>query len=130
VRWVPAHGHEQDVAALSVRGEIDLITAPVLREAMRPVLERGTRGVVLDLSEVAFMDSTAVHALVDMFQRLSAQNRRLAIVCREHGQVHRLLALVGLLDAVAVHRSLHSAVFDGKDRVSLETPGLPIASLA
>jgi anti-sigma B factor antagonist len=103
VRWLPpAHERDQDAAVLSVRGEIDLLTAPVLCEAAQPVLKRGTRAVVADLSEVPFMDSTGVHALVDMLQRLSAQNRRFAIVCRGHGQVHRLLALVGLLDAVTV----------------------------
>ena len=83
---------------LSPHGEIDLETAPLLREVLLPVLEREIGPVVLDLSEVAFMDSTGVHLLVEALRRLELQNRRLAIVCREGGQVHRLLAVVGLLD--------------------------------
>lgn len=117
VRRLAAHEHGRHVAVLSVRGEIDLVTAPVLREALLPVLEHGTGAVVVDLSEVPFMDSAGVHALVDTVQRLRSQGRRLAIACREHGQVHRLLALVGLLDAVAVHGSLRGAVTGGEDRV-------------
>ena len=66
------------------------------------------------------MDSTGVHALVDARRRLEAQNRRLAIVCRDGGQVHRLLALVGLLDAMAVYRSRESAVIGGDDVILCE----------
>ena len=68
------------------------------------------------------MDSTGVHVLVDTLRRLKPQNRRLAIVCREDGQVHRVLALVGLLDALTVHRSRESAVIGGDD-VLLSKPG-------
>lgn len=109
-------------AVLSVRGEVDLATAPTLREAARTLLAHGTSPVVVDLSEVPFMDSAGVHVLVEMLARLQAQNRRLAIACREHAQVHRLLALVGLLDAVTVHRSRESAVSGGEDVIRLQAP--------
>ena len=114
--------HHHDVAVLNVHGEIDLGTAPGLREVLLPVLERETGPVVVDLSEVQFMDSTGLHVLVDTLQRLKPQNRRFAIVCREHGQVHRLLALVGLLDGLTAHRSLESAV-NGGDDVLRSEPG-------
>lgn len=105
---------------LSPHGEIDLETAPRLREVLLPVLEREIGPVVLDLSEVAFMDSTGVHVLVEALGRLELQNRRLAIVCREGGQVHRLLAVVGLLDVLSVHRSRESAVAGGDERLRPE----------
>ncbi len=109
-----------DVVVLSPHGEIDLETAPLLREALLPVLERETGPVVLDLSEVAFMDSTGVHVLVEALRRLEPQNRRLAIVCREGGQVHRLLAVVGLLDVLTVHCSRESGVASGDERLRPE----------
>lgn len=117
VRLLVAREHGQDVAVLSVHGDIDLGTAPALREPLVPVLEHRTGPVVVDLSDVAFMDSTGVHVLVDTLQRLEAQNRRLAIACREGGQIHRVLGLVGLLDVLTVHRSRESAVIDGDDRL-------------
>jgi anti-sigma B factor antagonist len=122
VGLLTAHGPHQDVAVLSVHGEIDLETAPVLRKFLLPVLEHQTGPVVVDLSEVAFMDSTGLHVLVDTLRRLEPQNRRLAIACGEGGQVHRLLALVGLLDALTVHRSRESAVIGGDDLLRSE-PG-------
>jgi anti-sigma B factor antagonist len=117
-----AREQHQDVAVLSVHGEIDLATAPVLRELLLPILEHQTGPVVVDLSEVAFMDSTGLHVLVATLRRLEPQNRRLAIVCREGGQVHRVLALVGLLDILTVHRSRESAVLGGDDLLRSE-PG-------
>lgn len=106
-----------EVAVLSVRGEIDLNTAPVLLEILLPALERGSGRVVVDLSEVAFMDSAGVHLLLNTARRLKPQTRPLAIACREGTQVHRLLALLGLLDIVAVHRSREDAVTGGGDLI-------------
>jgi anti-sigma B factor antagonist len=104
-----------DTDVLTVGGEVDLATAPLMRESLRPVIADGTGPAVVDLSEVPFMDSSGVHVLVESQRSLMSQNRRLAIVCRPHGQIHRLLALVGLLDVLAVHRSLQSAVSGGTD---------------
>jgi anti-sigma B factor antagonist len=115
-----AHEHHQDVAVLGVHGEIDLGSAAAVREALLPVLEHETGPVVVDLSEVTFMDSTGVHVLVDALRRLERQNRRLAIVCREGGQVHRVLALVGLLETLTVYRSRDSALGAGGDRLQSE----------
>jgi anti-sigma B factor antagonist len=94
---------------------MDLETAPLVREVMLQALEHRTGPVIVDVSEVAFMDSTGVHVLVDALQQLTLENRRLAIACREGGQVHRLLAVVGLLDVLTVHRSRESAVSGGDD---------------
>lgn len=128
VGLLTAHGPHQDVAVLSVHGEIGLDSAPVLRKFLLPVLEHQTGPVVVDLSEVAFMDSTGLHVLVDTLRRLEPQNRRLAIVCREAGQVHRLLALVGLLDTLTAHRSRESAVIGGDDLLRSEPDGYSRAS--
>jgi anti-sigma B factor antagonist len=113
VRLLAVQEHDQDTLVLTVHGEIDLGTAPTLREALKPILDGQTGPVVVDLSEVAFMDSTGVHVLVDAFQRLTLEHRRLAIACREGEQVHRVLGLVGLLDTLPVHPSRESAVTGG-----------------
>lgn len=122
VRLSAAHDDVRRAAVLGVDGDIDLGTARVLRAALRPVLEHETGPVVVDLSEVAFMDSTGVHVVVDTHEQLRRQSRRLAIVCREGSQVHRVLGLLGLLDAVPVYRSRESAVMGGDDRLRTE-PG-------
>ena len=105
-----AHG-----TVLSAEGEIDLGTACMLRQALAPVLEHHTGPVVVDLSRVAFMDSTGVHVLMDALRRLEPQNRALALVCPEGGPVDLILHLVDLLDDVTVYRSCESAVGGGDD---------------
>jgi anti-anti-sigma factor len=117
VRLLAAHEQHEHVAVLGVRGEIDLGTGAMLREVLLPVLERQTGPVVVDLSQVPFMDSTGVHVLLDTLRRLQSQHRPLALVCHEEGQVHRLLAMVGLLAAVTVYGSRESAVIAGNDAV-------------
>jgi anti-sigma B factor antagonist len=97
-------------AVLVVQGEIDLGTAPTLRSALRTVLAHHTGPVVVDLSEVPFMDSTGVHVLAFALRRLESQNRALTVVCDEGGQVHRLLKLVGLPDALTVSCSRETAL--------------------
>jgi anti-sigma B factor antagonist len=101
---------DQHRTVLVVHGEIDLGTAPELRKALRTVLEQHTGPVVVDLSEVPFMDSTGVHVLADTLRRLESQNRPLAVVCDEGGQVHRLLKFVGLPDALTVSCSRETAL--------------------
>ncbi len=69
-RLLPAHEEHDQVAVLSVHGEIDLGTAPTLRDVLQPVLEHQTGPVVVDLSTVSFMDSSGVHLLVETLRRL------------------------------------------------------------
>ena len=116
-RLLAAHEQHEHVAVLGVHGDIDLATAPMLREMLQPVLERQTGPVVIDLSQVPFMDSTGVHVLLDTLRWLEPQNRALALVCDEEGQVHRVLAMVGLPDAVTVYGSREGAVIAGNDAV-------------
>jgi len=101
---------EDGVLVLCPQGEIDFHTAPALTEAVREAegpwrdvvvdeavrdAEGPWRDVVVDLSGVPFMDSSGVHALVDVLHRCRARGGRLtARGVRE--QPARLLDLVGL----------------------------------
>jgi anti-sigma B factor antagonist len=50
---------------IRVWGELDVLTAPQLREHCERESRAGTRVVVIDLSRVTFMDSSGMHALID-----------------------------------------------------------------
>ena len=64
---------------LAVNGELDIATAPTLRDRLDAAIEGGTRRLVIDLSAVSFLDSVALATIVHAKQRL-AEDRRLAIV--------------------------------------------------
>ena len=80
-------------------GELDLATVSEFEEMLQCICADSTRAVTLDLSQLAFMDSTGLHALLKVRDR-----------CRENGyefrivpgrpQVQRLFELTGLMDVL------------------------------
>ncbi len=89
-RKEPAH----DTSLLSVEGDLDLASAPSLKWALADVQSADSRNVVVDLSKVGFIDSTALGVLVGA-QRSLDPGVRLAIVCAEEN-VLRIFELTGL----------------------------------
>ena len=67
-------------SVVTASGEIDLSTAAAFEAQLAGAVEDTTRGVVVDLSGVTFMDSTALSALVHCFERQRARLERLTLV--------------------------------------------------
>ena len=65
---------------VAVRGEIDLFTAPELRQALTECIEQGKRRVVVDLTDTTFLDSTALGVLIGAVKRLRSRDGSLVIV--------------------------------------------------
>ena len=68
------------MARVRVTGELDIATAPILEHTLRAAEQRAAR-IVLDLRELAFMDSCGVHVILDAAARMSADRGRLVLVC-------------------------------------------------
>jgi anti-anti-sigma factor len=58
------------VCIVRARGDTDIATAPKLQEAIDAAIDSKPRSVILDLSEVAFLDSSGIRVLVDGQRRL------------------------------------------------------------
>jgi anti-sigma B factor antagonist len=71
---------DPDRHVVAVRGEIDLFTAPELKQVLTEAIEQGKRRVVVDLSETSFLDSTALGVLIGAVKRLRSNGGALAIV--------------------------------------------------
>jgi anti-sigma B factor antagonist len=71
------------VARVSVIGEVDLSTAPELKEALSTVISDGARGVLVDLSDATFIDSTTLGVLMGAVKRLRPAGGELAIACSD-----------------------------------------------
>jgi anti-sigma B factor antagonist len=87
---------------LSVTGEIDLISAPLLSEAIDEALDRGAVQLWIDLSRLDFMDSSGLHVLHAARHRADSLNRRLAVICPA-GPVRRLFDIAGLGELVPIY---------------------------
>ena len=84
-----------DVTVVHVAGEIDVYTAPLLREVLDKQIAAGRTKLVVDLEQVTFMDSTGLGVLVGRLKLVRGQNGSLRIVsAQDRGRglrgLHRL----------------------------------------
>ena len=87
---------------VTVRGEVDVHTAPVLRDRLAEVVSQGEERVVVFLDEVTFMDSVGLGILVAAHKAQVARGGTLVIVCDEP-RVLRVLHLTGLHRVLTIH---------------------------
>jgi anti-sigma B factor antagonist len=80
---------------ISLRGEVDIYTAPRLKERLLELLDAGVTGVVVDLSGVTFIDSTAIGVLIGGVRRLHDAGGSMALVVATR-PVERVLTITGL----------------------------------
>jgi anti-sigma B factor antagonist len=77
---ITEQGSEAGHHVIAARGEIDLFTAPELKQVLTDAIEGGERRIAIDLSEVSFLDSTALGVLIGAVKRLRSRGGALAIV--------------------------------------------------
>jgi anti-sigma B factor antagonist len=65
---------------IAVRGEIDLFTAPELKQKLGEAIEAGRNQIVVDLTDTTFLDSTALGVLIGAVKRLRTDHGRLVLV--------------------------------------------------
>jgi anti-sigma B factor antagonist len=80
---------------LEVGGEVDVYTAPRLRERLVELVDAGARDVVVDLGGVEFLDSTGLGVLVGAMKRLRQANGTFGLVCSKEAllKIFRITAL-------------------------------------
>jgi anti-anti-sigma factor len=93
---------------VEVVGELDLATVAHW-EATVGRAARNTERVILDVSQVDFLDSAGVHALFRMLTTLQNQHKQLVIVAPQNGRVRRLLEILDLPSLAWVCDSLDEA---------------------
>lgn len=99
---VSAEEHDDHVHVIP-RGELDLATASELERHLRERIEAGGR-VVLDLRELAFMDSSGVRVLVTAHRDAEAHDSaELTIVSPgERSPVSRVLSIAGITEQLGM----------------------------
>lgn len=84
-----------DHAVVAARGEIDLYSAPGLRERLRALVTEGVRHLTVDMNGVEFCDSTGLGVLVGTLKRLREVDGTLVIVCNQE-RILKIFRLTGL----------------------------------
>jgi anti-sigma B factor antagonist len=97
-----------DHTVLEVGGEVDVYTAPRLRERLVELVEQGSRHVVVDLRRVEFLDSTGLGVLVGALKRLRAVNGTFKLVCA-HERLLKIFRITALDRVFALYETVDAA---------------------
>jgi anti-sigma B factor antagonist len=95
---------------LETVGELDLYTAPKLRDEVLSTLERGESRIAIDLNGVGFIDSTGLGILVACLKRVRERDGRMVLIAPEASPLRRLLSLTGLEPVLPTYTALGDAV--------------------
>src|SRR6202050_5032710 len=99
---------DRGLSVITVVGEIDVATAPQLRECLHSVIAQGEATVVLDLLGVTFLDSTALGVLVGALKRCRELGGELHVVVADP-RIVKIFEITGLTSVFSIADSLESA---------------------
>ncbi|MEL3972881.1 anti-sigma factor antagonist [Rossellomorea oryzaecorticis] len=95
---------------VKVAGEIDAYTAPKLKETLHPSAEaENDKDIVVDLSEVSYMDSTGLGVFVGLFKTINARGGQLKLVGLSD-RLQRLFDITGLGDIMNINSKVEGGV--------------------
>jgi anti-sigma B factor antagonist len=92
-----------------VGGEIDVYTAPKLREQLIDLVSAGNYDIVVDMENVEFLDSTGLGVLVGGLKRVRAHDGSLRLVCTQE-RILKIFRITGLTKVFPIHSSVDEAV--------------------
>ena len=106
-------GVEEDyrdgTSVVTVAGEVDVATAPALRDRLDQAVRREEGPVVVDLLGVTFIDSTGLGVLIGAHRGCAAHGRELRLVIAEP-RILKVFEITGLTDLFPIDTTLEGAM--------------------
>ena len=99
---------EGDRTVVEVGGEIDVYTAPKLREQLVELVQNGNYHLIVDMEQVEFLDSTGLGVLVGGLKRVRAHDGSLRLVCTQE-RILKIFRITGLTKVFPIHDSVEEA---------------------
>lgn len=97
------------VVTATMSGEIDLSNVAELTTSLLDAVPSEASGLLLDMTDVVYIDSLGVRMLVDLARRLGWRNQELVIVAPEGSRTRRVVSLTGVGSSLRLERSLEAA---------------------
>lgn len=105
---------EGSIRTFTVRGELDMSTAPELERGLEEALAEPGASILIDLSECEFIDSTGIALIVHTWQRLDREGggggEGRLVLCGVNHQVRRLLQITGVEGTISIHEERDAAL--------------------
>jgi anti-sigma B factor antagonist len=105
---------------VAVGGEIDVYSAPKLRERLIALVDSGSYNLIVDMEAVEFLDSTGLGVLVGGLKRVRAHDGWIDLVCTQ-GRILRIFRITGLSKVFSIYNSVAEALAAHAE-VATETP--------
>ena len=93
-----------------VGGELDMTNCSYVRDELTRSIPADSEGMVVDLSETAYLDSAAIELLFELARRLGRHRQRLRIAMPDDSPLRRVLELTDVRAVAAVHPTVDAAV--------------------
>ena len=97
--------HEDGRTIIEVGGEIDVYTAPKLRDKITELVGNGDYNLVIDMEKVDFLDSTGLGVLVGGLKKVRAHDGSLDLVCTQE-RLLKIFRITGLAKVFVIHDSV------------------------
>ena len=94
---------------VTVHGEVDVYTAPSLRERLNELVASGHYDLVVDMEGVDFLDSTGLGVLVGGLKRARSHDGTLRLVCDQE-KILKVFRITGLTKVFPIHATLADAL--------------------
>jgi anti-anti-sigma factor len=102
--------NERGAIVACVAGELDISNAADLGSALEGAVPHGALGLVLDLSDVTYIDSAGIHLLFRLGGRLTRRRQQLRVVVPDGAPIRKIVTLAGLGWTVPQDKSVPAAL--------------------
>jgi anti-sigma B factor antagonist len=109
------HYNKDGIEVVDVGGEIDIYTAPRLRELLIDLVSKNNYQLVINMDKVEFLDSTGLGVLVGGLKRVRAHDGSLDLVCTQE-LILKIFRITGLTKVFGIHRTVNQAIAAQKGR--------------
>ena len=102
------HYRKDGFEVVTVEGEIDIYTAPRLRELLTGLAGTGSYRLIADLDKVGFLDSTGLGVLVGGLKRVRPHDGSLDLVCSQE-RILKIFRITGLTKVFGIYQTVDQA---------------------
>ena len=103
------HHAEDGIEVIDVQGEIDMYTAPRLRQLLIDLVSTGRYQLIVNLGKVGFLDSTGLGVLVGGLKRVRAHDGSLDLVCTQE-RILKTFRVTGLTEVFGIYETVDQAI--------------------
>jgi len=103
------HYSKDGIEVVNVEGEIDIYTAPRLRELLIDLAGKNNYQLIVNLEKVGFLDSTGLGVLVGGLKRVRPHDGWLDLVCTQE-RILKIFKITGLTKVFGIYQTVDQAI--------------------